>query len=139
MTVKFSKDEEELLRTQDLARIATLSADGYPHMAAMWFAFDGKYVYIATDSTSKKISNIKRDNKVAVLVDNQDWHKPEGIMIQGTSKVLKKGDTGFEKGRTLIIERFPNEKAYDSGKQRIIRVTPKKTAHWKFKPKTTEQ
>jgi PPOX class probable F420-dependent enzyme len=136
MTVKFSKEEEELLRTQDLARIATLSADGYPHIAAMWYAFDGKYVYIATDSTSKKIANIERNSRVAVLVDNQDWHKPEGIMIQGTSEVLKKGDAGFEEGHNLIIVRFPDEKAYDSGKQRILRVTPKKTAHWKFKPKT---
>jgi hypothetical protein len=53
--------------------------------------------------------------------------------------VLKKGDEGFEEGRGLIIERFPNERAYEGPKQRVIKVTPKKTAYWKPKPKTVEK
>lgn len=132
--LRFSKEEEELLRTQELARIATFSANGYPHIAAMWFGFDGETIYIATDSTSKKIANIERDNKVAVLIDTQLALEPHGVLVQGTAEILKKGDDGFEKGRDLITERFPDEKSYEGPKQRIIRIRPIKTAYWKFKP-----
>jgi general stress protein 26 len=132
MANKFSDKAKKLLKSQEIARIATLTKEGYPHVAPMWFVADDRYVYFATDSTSLKIANIGRNSKVAVLVDSQDWHNPEGILIQGKAEVLKKGDGDFGHSLNLMIGRFPNEKKYEGPKQRVIRVTPIKIAYWKF-------
>lgn len=134
LMVKLSRAEEELLRKQEIARIVTLSKDGYPHIAPMWFAYDGRYVYIGTDSDTKKVANILNNNKVAVLVDSQDWHNPEGVLIQGKAEILKKGDKDFDYSVNLVVERFPGEKKYEGPKQRILKITPVKVAYWKFKP-----
>ena len=132
MTNKFSDKAKQLLGSQEIARIATLTKEGYPHVAPMWFVADDRYVYFTTDSTSLKIANIEKNSKVAVLVDSQDWHNPEGILIQGKAEVLKKGDGDFRYSLNLMIGRFPNEKKYEGPKQRVIRVTPIKMAYWKF-------
>ena len=133
MVNKFSEKAKHLLNSQEIARIATLTKEGYPHIAPMWFVADDRYVYFTTDSTSLKIANIGKNSKVAVLVDSQDWHNPEGILIQGKAEVLKKSDGDFRYSLDLMIGRFPNEKKYEGPKQRVIRVTPTKMAYWKFK------
>ena len=134
MVNKFSDRAIKLFKSQEMARIATSTKEGYPHVAPMWFVADGKYIYFTTDSTSLKIANIGKNSRVAVLVDSQDWHKPEGILIQGKAEVLKKGDEGFRYSLNLMIERFPDEKKYEGPRQRVIRVTPIKMAYWKFSP-----
>ena len=132
MVNKFSDKATRLFKGQEIARIATLTKGGYPHVAPMWFVADDRYVYFATDSTSLKIANIGKNSKVAVLIDSQDWHKPEGILIQGKAEVLKKGDESFGYSLNLMIGRFPDEKKYEGPKQRVIRVTPIKMAYWKL-------
>jgi general stress protein 26 len=132
MTNKFSDKEKRLLNSQEIARISTLTKEGYPHIAPMWFVADDKYIYFATDSTSLKIANIGKNSRVAVLVDSQDWHNPEGILVQGEAEVLKKSDKDFRHSLDLMIGRFPNEKRHEGPKQRVIRVTPIKMTYWKF-------
>ncbi|MCG5217984.1 pyridoxamine 5'-phosphate oxidase family protein [Streptosporangium soli] len=44
--MSFSEAEIAYLRSQRLARIATVSADGQPDVVPVGFEFDGTYVYV---------------------------------------------------------------------------------------------
>jgi nitroimidazol reductase NimA-like FMN-containing flavoprotein (pyridoxamine 5'-phosphate oxidase superfamily) len=40
---------ERFLATHRVARLATVSADGKPHIVPVVYTYDGKYVYIVLD------------------------------------------------------------------------------------------
>jgi len=44
--MSFSEEEISYLRSQRLARVATVSADGQPDVVPVGFEFDGTHVYI---------------------------------------------------------------------------------------------
>ncbi len=46
----FSEPEVEYLKSQRLARIATVSSKGQPDVVPVAFEFDGKYFYVGSHS-----------------------------------------------------------------------------------------
>jgi nitroimidazol reductase NimA-like FMN-containing flavoprotein (pyridoxamine 5'-phosphate oxidase superfamily) len=60
-------DAERFLITQRVARLATVSADGRPHIVPAVYAFDGKHVYIVLDEKRKRVASLqfKRARNIA--------------------------------------------------------------------------
>ncbi len=88
-TVTFTEDENEYLMTQRLARVATVSSSGEPHVVPVVYEFDGQYIYFGGWNLTKsvKFRNLQMNNKVAIVVDDialQDRWSPRGIEIRGT-------------------------------------------------------
>jgi pyridoxamine 5'-phosphate oxidase family protein len=93
----FSEPEVKYLKTQRLARIATVSRDRRPDVVPVAFEFDGKQFYIGSHSQeifhrTKKYRNVKEGNeKVTIVIDDMEsidpW-KPRGIKIEGTAEVV---------------------------------------------------
>jgi PPOX class probable F420-dependent enzyme len=50
------------------ATIATTNRDGSPHLTALWYALRGDTIVMNTGSASKKVRNLKRDNRASVCV-----------------------------------------------------------------------
>jgi PPOX class probable F420-dependent enzyme len=69
------------------AVLTTLRADGRPVPLPVWYvAFDGA-LYFQTPLRSRKVGNIARDPRVAVLIDDgQRWEQLRGVLIQGTAE-----------------------------------------------------
>jgi len=53
------------------AKVATVRADGRPHVAPVWFLPDGDQLIFMTWHTTVKAANIRRDGRVAVTVDDE--------------------------------------------------------------------
>ena len=53
------------------AKVATAGADGQPHVAPVWFVVDDDELVFTTWSDSVKGRNLRRDPRVAVVVDNE--------------------------------------------------------------------
>jgi pyridoxamine 5'-phosphate oxidase family protein len=115
----FTALELEYLVGQKLGRIATVGADGTPHVVPVTFRHNP-----ATDTidiaghnlgTSKKFRDIRRGSRVAVVIDDvlPPWN-PRGIEVRGTATALDQG------GRD-IDEQFDAE---------LIRVTPERIIGW---------
>lgn len=64
------------------ATIATTNSDGSPHQAALWYTLRGDTVVLNTGSASKKVRNLKRDNRASVLV--VDASQPRHVSLEGT-------------------------------------------------------
>jgi PPOX class probable F420-dependent enzyme len=66
-------------------KLATVKADGSPHVAPIWFDFDenGDVIFL-THSDSLKARNLRRDPRVSLLADDErmpfSWAKIDGTV-----------------------------------------------------------
>ncbi len=92
----FSPKEIEYLKTQRLARIATVSKQGQPDVAPVGFDFDGEHFYVGGRNPSKtfKFKNVAGGNTlVALVVDDLESVKPwktRGLKIHGTADFVER-------------------------------------------------
>ena len=69
--------------------VATLSKDGSPHLAPMWYVMDDDKVVFRSFSKSQKIVNLMRDPRLTVLVEaGNAYANLRGVMIKGTAKLV---------------------------------------------------
>jgi PPOX class probable F420-dependent enzyme len=60
-----------LLDRPRTANVATIRSDGRPHVAPVWFDLDGDDLVFTTWDTTVKAANLRRDPRVALLVDDE--------------------------------------------------------------------
>lgn len=113
-----------------VAKLSTHNDDGTIHTVPIWFKYhEGEFLF-GTQDVSRKIQNIRRDNRVTVLVETTDPNL-KGIMVYGTA-TLDYGDV-IPKRRLVFEKYMPAE---DAGalaerlagmwKPVIVRVTPER-------------
>jgi PPOX class probable F420-dependent enzyme len=79
-----------------VARLATVGADGRPHLVPVCFAIHEQTLYFAVDSKPKRTTNLKRLRNIAanpavsVLVDHyeDDWTRLWWVRIDGDARLL---------------------------------------------------
>ncbi len=68
----FTEKERDYIRSQRLARLATVSSDGQPDVAAVSFEFGGELFYIGGHNPAKtrRHQNVREGNaRVALVID----------------------------------------------------------------------
>lgn len=88
MGVRLSGEEiDGFVSDHGTAVLTTLRADGRPVPLPVWYvAFDGA-LYFQTPVRSRKVGNLERDARVAVLIDDGErWEHLRGVLIQGTAE-----------------------------------------------------
>jgi hypothetical protein len=53
------------------AKLATVRADGRPHIAPIWFELDGEALIFTTWHSTVKAINLRRDGRVSLCVDDE--------------------------------------------------------------------
>jgi pyridoxamine 5'-phosphate oxidase family protein len=107
--MSFTEEEIAYLRTQRLARIATVSADGQPDVMPVGYQFDGKYFYVGgmNPVNTRKFRNVGTGNtKVALVIDDLVWVNPwtvRGLRIYGNAELLVRQEGQFEPGHYMRI------------------------------------
>ncbi len=92
----FTENEIAYLKSQRLARLATVAADGQPDVAPVGFEFDGQVFYIGGrhPTGTRKYRNLRDGNhKVALVVDDLasvDPWRPRGIRIYGAAELIQR-------------------------------------------------
>jgi pyridoxamine 5'-phosphate oxidase family protein len=92
----FTEEEVGYMKSQRLARIATVGADGQPDVAPVGFEFDGTYIYVGgIDPTkTRKFRNVQAGNdKVALVIDDMvsiDPWTPRFMRIYGTAELIER-------------------------------------------------
>jgi hypothetical protein len=69
------------------AKLATVRADGRPHVAPIWFVLDGDTVVFTTGATTVKGRSILADPRVALCVDD-DRPPFSFVLIEGRAEVV---------------------------------------------------
>ena len=107
--MSFTDDEITYLRSQRLARIATVAADGQPDVMPVGYQFDGKYFYVGgmNPVKTRKFRNVRAGNmKVALVIDDLVSVNPwtvRGLRIYGTAEILVREQGQFGPGEYMRI------------------------------------
>lgn len=68
-------------------KLATVTADGRPHVVPIWFVLDGETVVFTTWKTTAKARHIARDPRVTLCVD--DERPPFAfVMLEGIAETI---------------------------------------------------
>ena len=109
----FTDKELDYLNGQRLGRIATVGADGQPHVVPTSFRYNPDHDAIEVGglrmSQTKKVRDVRRTGRASIVVDDvlPPW-SPRMLEIRGTAEVLPSG------GKALS----------DNFEDTIVRITP---------------
>jgi len=113
------------------AKLATVMADGRPHVMPVWFVLDGDQIVFTTGADSVKGRNLRRDPRVALVVD--DERPPFAFVhVRGRVTIHEELDE-LLRFATAIGDRYMGEdRAQEFGKRNagpgelLVRVTPER-------------
>jgi PPOX class probable F420-dependent enzyme len=84
----------ELLDSAAVASVATLNADGSPHMSVAWIGVEDDEVVFGTLDDQRKLRNLRRDPRIALTVQSDRvnaWGLREYLVLNGTARVTEGG------------------------------------------------
>jgi pyridoxamine 5'-phosphate oxidase family protein len=105
--VTFTEDEVAFLTQSRLARVATASSEGQPHVVPVVYEFDGRAFYFTGWNLEKslKFKNLVENKKVALVVDDvvtvSPW-RPRGLEVRGVAELGSEGGRGYVKVTPLV-------------------------------------
>jgi PPOX class probable F420-dependent enzyme len=88
---------EQRLAQARVGRLATVSADGRPHVVPVCFALAGGLVYTAVDHKPKRsralarLDNVRATGRASLLVDHyeEDWSRLWWVRVDGPAEVTE--------------------------------------------------
>jgi PPOX class probable F420-dependent enzyme len=86
MTAMTEQDVALFWREPNLAKLATINADGTPHLMPLWYLYDGRDLVMITGPNARKVRNIRRDPRVTVCID-RPTPPYAGVMVHGTARL----------------------------------------------------
>lgn len=101
-------DEEitEFINNSRTTTMATVGADGQPHLVAMWYAVLDGEVWFETKAKSQKVVNLKRNPTITCLIeDGLTYDTLRGVSIEGQAEIVEDPDVLFQVGIS-VFERY---------------------------------
>ncbi|MCZ9349449.1 pyridoxamine 5'-phosphate oxidase family protein [Streptomyces mutabilis] len=132
---------DAFLTTQRTCRVATVSADGTPHVSTLWFAWDGSSMWLYSVVRSRRWADLRRDPRVAVVVDTgEEYDELRGAELSGRVTFMGEAPrTGelcaeLDVPETLFARKnFRLEEMPHDGRHAWLRLTPEKVVSWDFR------
>lgn len=120
-----------LLDQSRTGKLATVRADGRPHVVPIWFDLDGETLFFTTWHDSVKAVNIRRDPRVCLCVD-EEVPPFSYVQIEGTAELIEDMDV-LKHWATRIAGRYMGQDLAEAYGRRnavqgelLVRVTPTK-------------
>jgi PPOX class probable F420-dependent enzyme len=132
-------DQAEMRRHVEasfVARLATVGADGRPHIVPISFGLDDKTLYFAVDFKPKRTTNLKRirnltaNPAVSVLIDHyeSDWSRLWWVRLDGTARTVTERSE-VEHALTLLVRRFEPYRATPPAGP-VVAITVERMSGW---------
>ncbi len=137
ITKTIPEDALQILRNGFFAYFGTSEKRCIPHLTAMFYVWDEttQTIFLVAAKSSRKILNIRKNNRVSVTVDIRDPVNPSensGVLIRGRAMMIEM--ELVEETMTLnYLEKYINflGKGYPLGSRIAIRVTPDILSYWR--------
>jgi PPOX class probable F420-dependent enzyme len=117
---------------QRTGKVATVRADGRPHLAPIWFVLDGDDIVFMTGADTVKGKSLRRDPRVSLVVDLEE--PPYAfVMVDGRVTISEDLDEMLPLSIAIARRYVPAEQAEDFGRRNavkgelLIRLHPDKT------------
>lgn len=119
-----------------VARLATVTPDGRPHLVPVVFAVDGEVIYTAVDAKPKttqrlrRLANIDGNPRVSLLVDHyaEDWTQLWWVRVDGVATIHHDGNA-MRIGRDLLRAKYAQYQSVPLNGP-VIAVTVRRWSSW---------
>jgi hypothetical protein len=134
-------ERDDFLRGEHTCRVATVSADGRPHVGPLWFVWDGTALWLNSIVKSQRWTDVVRDPRVSVVVDaGEAFHELRGVEILGGAEVVGDVPRGTGSNEQLAEPELLFARKYlggdvffADGRHAWLRVMPEKIVSWDFR------
>ena len=128
-----------LVAAARVGRLATINADGSPHLVPFVFALEHDTIYSTVDDKPKRstrlrrVANIERDPRATVLADHyQDaWEHLWWVRVDGLGRVVS-DDAEAARARELLGDKY--DQYEDLSDQTVIAIDAQRWTGWSFSP-----
>jgi pyridoxamine 5'-phosphate oxidase family protein len=96
--MEFTPGELEFLRSQRIARLATVGPSGWPHVVPVMYSIDEEGAF-EFDVDGVKLRNLSNEPRAALVVDAMGPKR--GVAIQGKGELI-----GPERARLTPVRKF---------------------------------
>lgn len=129
------------LAEQRTCRVATVGADGAPHVGALWFCWDGRSLWLYSLTRSKRWSQLRHDPRVSVVVDDgHEYGELRGAELSGEAVVVGEAprtdaphEELTEAEGLFAAKYFGMEEMPHDGRHAWLRLTPDAVVSWDFR------
>src|SRR5579875_3571103 len=106
-SIVMSEDEiADFVVNSRTGTLATVGADGQPHLTAMWYAVVDGEIWLETKAKSQKAVNLKRDPRVSFLLEGGNTYDTlRGVSFEGGAEIVEDPDAIFRVG-VSVWERY---------------------------------
>jgi hypothetical protein len=132
---------DEFLTAERTCRVATASKDGRPHVAPLWFIWDGTSLWLNSVVRSQRWTDLERDPRVAVVIDaGVEFSELRGVELSGA--VAPVGDVprtaapdpALAACEQLFARKYTGGDEFaPDGRHAWLRLTPDKLVSWDFR------
>ena len=83
------EEVHDFLSGEHILQVASIGADGFPHLAPMWYVLEDDRIVFRSFTRSQKIVNLTRNPKLSVLVEaGHGYDELRGVMIRGEARLV---------------------------------------------------
>ena len=119
-----------------VARLATVTSEGVPHLVPVVFAVDQDLIYTAVDAKPKttqrlrRLANIKANPQVSLIVDHyaEDWTQLWWVRADGVA-TIHSGDQAMHTGYRLLRAKYPQYQSVSLNGP-VIAVAVRRWSSW---------
>jgi PPOX class probable F420-dependent enzyme len=136
-----AQEVDDFLGAERTCRVATVGGNGGPHVAPLWFVWDGAALWLNSLTRSQRWTDLARDPRIAVVVDaGVEYTELRGVEVSGRAEVVGE----VPRGEAENPELAPVERAFarkyggtdtyvPDGRHAWMRITPDKLVSWDFR------
>ena len=136
-------ERDAFLAAERTCRVASVGADGSPHVTPLWFVWDGGALWLTSIVKSQRWTDLQRDGRVGVVVDaGHDFLELRGVEIRGRAEAVgevpRTGEPDGElaEPERLFADKYAGGQVRHYGRHAWLRITPDKMVSWDFRKLT---
>ena len=138
-----SPDLAAFVRDARSGHLATVDAQGRPHVVPVCFVYDGGVAYIALDAKPKRVPvtelrrvrNLLANPQVQLLVDryDDDWTRLRYVQLRGTASLIE-GGAEHDDALTRLRAKYAQYVSMPIEAAPIIRIEVHVHVAWSYAP-----
>lgn len=136
-SIKFTpQEQEEFLKKNQKAALATLDQHGFPHVVAMNYVYHDGAFYMTSYGKAQKVVNIRRNPKVGLMVETgRVYNELQGVLVRGHCEIIEDPSQvmaswrkmGEAQGGTSGV---PRQAAASMTKRVVLKIVLEKISSW---------
>lgn len=136
-----AEEVDAFLNEERTCRVPTVDSDGAPHVAPLWFVWDGQGLWLNSLVRSQRWTDVQRDSRASVVVDaGTGFADLRGVELRGRVEIVGEVPRGnaphpeLEAPERLFASKYTGrDEFFADGRHAWLRVEVVQLVSWDFR------